>query len=673
MDIKPLPAQDKDSIPTSTFDLGDSIFYAEIGELHSKVTQQNIHIENKVSQVFQCLVKARGEVVTREQIFDTVWPNMTVSDDSLNRCISVLRKILREFDHGLTIKTHPKVGFHLAISQSTLAQQLDSLEHMPSKAASDKLNSATALRNSDTQSTGPEQGTAKKSPSYLALITSALIVISSIIATVKVFVTPSSTVEAPIIEDLLSKRRIVVQPFQVPDTLLIKYGALSDHVNSLITQHPNHTGVDKSALKTLTDSTPQHIGEALSSRFILKGVVTTIDHRDLLNWQLVDTSNGDILLSKALNLKLSSESVNSQIIMTDTITAIGKVIYGDDTRAHVEYIVSSAQHLFTQQSNWQAHRPIITLVAKAIAEVDPDSALALKALAKFLIETMWPLQYQSMPYTNLAIRVLEKAITLTPQDVELYELLMQVYTMQYDWQSAREIVKLGQEQLPQNNVAIANLHATLQLNAGQITPSLFNYFQHAHQNHPLVKSHLIALTSLHLLNNDHDKAYRTLNSLIMKDSEWKIHGLNFGPLYLAYGDERRADELIYHGLHYLGLSPRYIPVVTELIKAPANNHAATKRDSIEQAYQKKDILPSTMLFVYSALGDVNRFYPLALELAEHNQFNPRALIGLYTEKLRQDPRYIELMEKIGLVSYWKQFGAPKYCLLTPNIRCNISS
>ena len=58
-------------------------------------------------KVLLLLIKNQGKVVSRTQIFDTVWPSQEVSDDTLTRCISDLRsQIGKEF-----IKTLPKRGY----------------------------------------------------------------------------------------------------------------------------------------------------------------------------------------------------------------------------------------------------------------------------------------------------------------------------------------------------------------------------------------------------------------------------------------------------------------------------------------------------------------------------------------------------------------------------------
>ena len=63
-------------------------------------------------RVLQVLLKQAGEVVSRQQLFDQVWPNQTVSDDALTRSVSDLRSQLKTLtDVYPLIDTIPKVGY----------------------------------------------------------------------------------------------------------------------------------------------------------------------------------------------------------------------------------------------------------------------------------------------------------------------------------------------------------------------------------------------------------------------------------------------------------------------------------------------------------------------------------------------------------------------------------
>jgi len=60
------------------------------------------------------LAAAGGEVVTREELFEAVWPGVIVTDDALTQCVVELRKAFGDSPRDpQIIKTIPKVGFCL--------------------------------------------------------------------------------------------------------------------------------------------------------------------------------------------------------------------------------------------------------------------------------------------------------------------------------------------------------------------------------------------------------------------------------------------------------------------------------------------------------------------------------------------------------------------------------
>lgn len=73
-----------------------------------------VQVEPKVMQVLCCLAARPGEPVTREHLFETVWPDVVVSDDVLTRSISELRKMLGDTpQEARVIETIPRVGYRL--------------------------------------------------------------------------------------------------------------------------------------------------------------------------------------------------------------------------------------------------------------------------------------------------------------------------------------------------------------------------------------------------------------------------------------------------------------------------------------------------------------------------------------------------------------------------------
>ena len=75
-------------------------------------SKQKLRLSPVNSRVLNVLLLGAKNAISRQQLFDAVWPNQVISDDALTRCISDLRSQLK----GLAtsdplIETIPKVGY----------------------------------------------------------------------------------------------------------------------------------------------------------------------------------------------------------------------------------------------------------------------------------------------------------------------------------------------------------------------------------------------------------------------------------------------------------------------------------------------------------------------------------------------------------------------------------
>ena len=71
-----------------------------------------IELRPKTFLVLQCLAENAGTLISKETLFQTVWKQRVVGDDSLVQCIRELREKLHDADHRL-IKTVPRRGYLL--------------------------------------------------------------------------------------------------------------------------------------------------------------------------------------------------------------------------------------------------------------------------------------------------------------------------------------------------------------------------------------------------------------------------------------------------------------------------------------------------------------------------------------------------------------------------------
>jgi adenylate cyclase len=67
-------------------------------------------LRRKSFDVLRYLIEHAGSVVTKEELIKDVWPDVTVSDESLTQCISEVRRALGKAGHRI-VKTVPRRGY----------------------------------------------------------------------------------------------------------------------------------------------------------------------------------------------------------------------------------------------------------------------------------------------------------------------------------------------------------------------------------------------------------------------------------------------------------------------------------------------------------------------------------------------------------------------------------
>ena len=94
------------------FHVGDWIVQPHVNTLSSN--GRTVPLEPKVMEVLVRLALHAGEVMSQDQLMKSVWPDTFVTQDSLKRCVFVLRKTLGDdAAHPHIIETIRKRGYRI--------------------------------------------------------------------------------------------------------------------------------------------------------------------------------------------------------------------------------------------------------------------------------------------------------------------------------------------------------------------------------------------------------------------------------------------------------------------------------------------------------------------------------------------------------------------------------
>ncbi|MBB4382248.1 transcriptional regulator [Bradyrhizobium sp. SBR1B] len=77
--------------------------------------QREVALQPRVFDLLVYLTRNRDRVVTKEELLDTLWPDVTVTDNSLQRAVSMLRGVLRKGGMDSAIRNMPGRGYRFCI------------------------------------------------------------------------------------------------------------------------------------------------------------------------------------------------------------------------------------------------------------------------------------------------------------------------------------------------------------------------------------------------------------------------------------------------------------------------------------------------------------------------------------------------------------------------------
>jgi len=90
---------------------------------------RQVHLSGKAHELLVVLVSNAGQLVTREALLATLWPDSTVEDSNITVHIGALRRALDDLAHA--IETVPRLGYRFTVPVTTIEAPLDAQRSTP--------------------------------------------------------------------------------------------------------------------------------------------------------------------------------------------------------------------------------------------------------------------------------------------------------------------------------------------------------------------------------------------------------------------------------------------------------------------------------------------------------------------------------------------------------------
>lgn len=582
-------------------------------------------LEPRIMQVFVALAQRRGDVVSREDLITQCWDGRSVGDDAINRCIGRLRR-LAEAEGGFVIETVPRVGYRL---KETAAPEAPAAEPV----------------------TPPAR------PRWRWAMTAAVVLTAVLAAGFHFW--PSEPLN-----------RVAVLPLQLldkGDDARVFGTAVAEEIVGVLNENQMQA-VSRDQIANLRGAGRDSAAKKLGADFILDGSVQHTSNGLSVMVHLDRASSHTTVWTgtfdqAGLDLVSLQNLVAARVV--DEIQAALSAASVKDDAAMAAYL--KAKELGRDGGRTAKMRRIDQM--RIVVANAPDFSLGHSGLAWSAASHIpFAPAGEIRALRSEATREVAAALQLDPHNGEAY-LALAALAPPLDYGEQERLFRLGLSVQPDEPTLNSSL-AWLLEDVGRIREAL-PLFERAVMIDPLSPRKNAGLASVQALSGNLALARTTLNRIKQR---WPNHPSIWSlDLYLSYtGDYERGRTVLAEG-HRIApqLEPDFFTALDACLVAlahPSPKTRTTARNAILAATARNHLDRGTAIEFLARLGAVDEAYGLIDQALAARPLKKRVarpetaiLLRSSTAALRQDKRFLPLVERFGLLAYWKTHTAPDFC------------
>jgi DNA-binding winged helix-turn-helix (wHTH) protein/TolB-like protein len=591
-------------------------------------------VQRRVMQVLVTLAQAGGSVVSQGDLVLRCWRGLSVSDDAIYRCISKLRKLAADYPNApYAIEAIPGVGYRLT--------------------SADPVEDGTAV-----EFAAPQD---RRSRLGALVIVAALLILLILGAAFWMF-------HGRVPDD--HQLRVAVQPFET----------LSDAVEarSLARRIPNEIvdALGDSQIETVlvgeqTGKDPTRSASP-TPRLIVTGILRDQAHNRIVDVRIEDGATRAALWStefrrdsrEASDLPLEVAARVADVVnMTNFVRSANPPLTDDSA---LTALLQTTDMI--RDAHDGAWAPMLENARDVVAR-HPEFAFGHSVLAAAYAEAAdsinIPNRAQAM--SGAARREANLTLKLDPEDAGAYAVLSGLEAP-HNYRAREAILLHGIKMAKHPKAPLGALYSyegTLLSNVGRLREALsFQLVAQATDKWGAPKAAKVALTYANMGN------LPAARDWIQKAFErWPNHSaVRSYRLYIAGFFEPPAEALSL--INAIDARPSSDGAPTAIwrtfIKAKAAHSPKVTGlavPKIREAADQGKISREIEIMMLTALGETKLAIEAAnLALDQQQQLEPRFLFTPITGGIRQDPAFVGLAARLGLIDYWRETGKrPDFC------------
>ena len=581
-------------------------------------------LQRRVMQVLVVLAQARGSVVSQDDLVIRCWRGLSVSDDAIYRCISKLRKLAADYPDSYAIEAIPGVGYRLT-----------SPRHV-------ELNAAADFKHPH-----------RRRFSFFAFMAVPALALLILVGTILWNERSNTLQEDPAV-------RVTVQPFdklsnsadahaltrRLPHEIVNQLG---DSQIEVVLGESGGTTLAKPGLVVtglMRDDAPNVIVAVRVEDGATRAALWSMDFKrergqvsDLpmeIAARIADVVNIAIFARRA-NPPLTDNSALSALLQANDMIR--------DTESDWAQMIERAQAVVARNPEFAfGHDVLAVAYVTASERIDiPDRAKAMRQAAR---------------------REANLTLQLDPADAGAYVVLAWVEPT-YRGREAWLLRGMKHARHPKAPLgALYSSEATLLSDVGRLREAISSQrVAHATDEWGAPKTAQLARAYANTGNLPAAKA------AIQRGVQlWPNHsGVRRVRRYIAGFYEQPSEALaIFDAMDaQVSSGDNENEIWRSFVKAKASRSKRLTAETalrIRKAGDQEEISRENEILMLAALGETRQALEAANSALDHKRFESWVLFAPVTRNLRQDPRFVRLASRMGLIDYWRETGKrPDFC------------
>jgi DNA-binding winged helix-turn-helix (wHTH) protein/TolB-like protein/tetratricopeptide (TPR) repeat protein len=581
-------------------------------------------LQRRVMQVLVALARAHGSVVSQSDLVVRCWRGLSVSDDAIVRCISKLRKLGAGYpDAPFAIETIPGVGYRLTSPGL--------VEHDPSGRPAASHHRHFRFR------------------AWLAA--TALAILAALGGAIWIY--GGSEGHHPL--------RVAVQPFEALSN--------SRDIRSLARRIPNEIVDALGDSQIETALAGAQAGSETASDLIVMGILREDGRHTIVDLRIESGATHAALWStefkrdrdETSDLPLEVAARVADVVNVTSFARSANPSLADDSA--LSALLQATDMIRDPRDG--AWAPMLERAQGLVAR-HPEFAFGHSVLATAYAEAAQDAPDRARAMNDAARREARLTLRLDAQDAGAYVILSELEP-RYDYRGREALLLRGISRAKHPKEPLGALYSyegVLLDNVGRLREGL-SYQLIAQATDEWSPAKMAKLAFVYANMGKLPVARGWIEKAIQR---WPNHsGVRAVRRYIAGFYEKPADAVAIIDSMDASTSPdqSQTAIWRSFIEAKAAHSVqateATVR-KIREAADQGTITRETEIMMLAGLDETELAINAANLAVDHQQLEPRFLFTPVTRNIRQDPGFVGLAARMGLIRYWRETGKrPDFC------------